>query len=64
MSDRKKLIEGIITNFQAMKNKMHARMMQREGEAKITHTQLFVLAIIEKNENLRIHYVCDLYLEC
>ncbi len=49
MENRKKLIEEIMANFHAMKNKMHVQGIQPGSKASITHSQLFVLAIIEKN---------------
>ncbi len=54
MTPRKQLIDEIMANFQAMKNKMHAQVGAHSSKLGITHSQLFVLAIIEKNQNIGI----------
>lgn len=52
MKNRKKLIEEIMANFHAMRNKMHTRVMQPMSKNRITHSQIFVLAIIEQHHNI------------
>ena len=52
MATRKKLVEEIIASFHAIKNKMHPRIMQLGGKGSITHSQLFVLAIIEQHHDI------------
>lgn len=54
MINRKKLIEEIMASFHAMKNKMHAKVMRRRDKDCITHSQLFVLAIIDQHRNIGI----------
>ncbi len=53
MTNRKKLIEEIMANFHAMGNKMQSHM-QLGREDCITHSQLFVLVIIEQHRNIGI----------
>lgn len=59
MENRKKLIEEIMTNFHAMKNKMHVQGAQTGSKDGITHSQLFVLAIIERNQNIGIKEISE-----
>lgn len=54
MANRKKLIEEIMATFHAMRNKMHVTMTQSGHKDSITHSQLFVLAIIEKCHDIGI----------
>jgi DNA-binding MarR family transcriptional regulator len=54
MEDRKKLIEEIMASFYAMKNKVYSNKSQSRSGAHITHSQLFVLGIIEKNNDIGI----------
>lgn len=54
MANRKKVIEEIMASFHAMRNKMHVTMAQSEPKDAITHSQLFVLAIIEKCHDIGI----------
>ncbi len=54
MTHRKQLIEEIMANSQAMKNIMHAKGAKDCAKAGITHSQLFVLAIIERHQNIGI----------
>ncbi len=54
MANRKELIEEIMASFYAMKNKMHAKVMRPGRKNYITHSQLFVLAIIERHHNIGI----------
>ncbi len=53
MTNRKKLIEEIMANFHAMRNKMQTHM-QLGREDYITHSQFFVLVIIEQHHNIGI----------
>lgn len=54
MANRKKMIEEIMACFHAMRNKMHAKIMQSGHKDFITHSQLFVLAIVEEHRNIGI----------
>ena len=54
MANRKKMIEEIMATFHAMRNKMHVTLMQSGHRDSITHSQLFVLAIIEKCHDIGI----------
>ena len=54
MTNRKKLIEDILANFHAMKNKMYPHFAQSGNKDRITPSQLFVLAIIERHQNIGI----------
>ncbi len=60
MANRKKLIEEIMAGFYAMKNKMHAKIMQPGRKDCITHSQLFVLAIIEEHRNIGIKEISNM----
>lgn len=57
MVNRKKLIEEIMASFHAMRNKMHAKIMRPEHKNCVTHSQLFVLAIIEQQQNIGIKQI-------
>lgn len=59
MTNRKKLIEQILGNFHAMKNKMHVQGVQPGNKHDITHSQLFVLAIIEHNQDIGIKEISE-----
>lgn len=52
MASRKKLIEEIMANFHALRNSMQSRLLPSKGKDGITHSQLFVLAIIERHRNI------------
>jgi MarR family 2-MHQ and catechol resistance regulon transcriptional repressor len=54
MTNRKKLIEEIMASFHAMRNKMYSHVAQSGSKDCITHSQLFVLAIIEQHRNIGI----------
>lgn len=41
-----------MANFHSMRNKMHAKIMQSGHKGRITHSQLFVLSIIEQHNNI------------
>lgn len=43
-----------MASFHAMRNKMHANVIQHRRKDCITHSQLFVLAIIERHRNIGI----------
>lgn len=43
-----------MASFHAMRNKMHANVIQHRRKDSITHSQLFVLAIIERHRNIGI----------
>lgn len=59
MPNRKKLIEEFMASFHAMKNKMHTQGIQPESKDHITHSQLFVLAIIERNRDIGIKEISE-----
>ncbi len=52
--ERKQLIEEIMANINAMKNRMHVKIMQQGKKNRIPHSQWFVLSIIEANKNIGI----------
>ena len=54
MKTRKQLIEEIMANINAMKHKMHVKMLARTHGNKITHSQWFVLSLIEAKQNMGI----------
>jgi len=54
MATRKQLIEEIMASFHAMKNKMITKMVHTGHAGGITHSQLFVLAIIEQHHHIGI----------
>lgn len=43
-----------MASFHAMRNKMHANVIQHRRKDSITHSQLFVSAIIERHRNIGI----------
>ncbi len=49
MTKRQKAIENILNNFQVIKNKMYFKFIS-EGAHHITHSQWFVLSIVEKTD--------------
>jgi DNA-binding MarR family transcriptional regulator len=53
-TNRVKLIEEIMESFHTIKNKMQAKVAQYEEKDCVTHSQLFVLAIIERRHNIGI----------
>jgi DNA-binding MarR family transcriptional regulator len=54
MSERKKLIEELIANFHAIRNKLHAKTMHTGSKGYLPHSQLYVLSIIEKTPEIGI----------
>ena len=52
MSNRKQLIEQILASLNAMKNKMHGKIVKGGRKSNITHSQWFALGIIECNKNI------------
>ncbi|MBX4200924.1 MarR family transcriptional regulator [Candidatus Parcubacteria bacterium] len=54
MKNRKKTIEEIMANFHAMKNKLQLKAIGLGAKDRITHSQWFVLCIIEANKNMGI----------
>ncbi len=54
MSSRKQLIEEIGASFHALRNKMQAKVIQPGLKDCITHSQLFVLSIVEQNHDIGI----------
>ena len=53
-TNRKKLIEEIMANINAMRNKMHVKIMQSGSKNMITHSQWFVLCLIQQHKNMGI----------
>ncbi|MDD2807659.1 MAG: MarR family transcriptional regulator [Patescibacteria group bacterium] len=54
MSNRKRKIEEILESFQAIKNKMQSNSTPPDYKDCVTHSQLFVLAIIRQHCNIGI----------
>jgi len=54
MDERRKIIEKIFEIFFALRHKVDARMRLLFEEQQITHSQWFVLHIIEKKESMNI----------
>jgi len=60
MKNRKQLIEEIMANLNAMKNKMQVKVMQQEKSNRITHSQWFVLCLINEHKNMGIKEVSNI----
>lgn len=60
MSNRKKLIEEITANSHALRGKMHVKNILHNDKDGITHSQLFVLAIIHQNQNIGIKEIAKM----
>lgn len=54
MKNRKKIIEEILADFQAMKNKIQNRVLQSEHDSPVTFSQWFVLVIIGQHSGIGI----------
>ncbi len=54
MLNRKKLIEEIMANINAMRNKIHFTITQKTAKHRITHSQWFALCLINEHKNLGI----------
>ncbi len=52
--ERKKTIEEIMASFQVMKNKFQMKALQTSDDSNVTHSQWFVLGIVEQNTNVGI----------
>lgn len=51
---RKQLIEEIMASINVMKNKMHAKILQNSFKHNITHSQWFVLSIIQEHRKISV----------
>ncbi len=60
MTERKELIEQIMANIYAMKNKMNVKMMSGGIKNRITHSQWFVLCLIGQHKNLGIKEISQI----
>ena len=60
MTNRKKIIQEIINNFQIMKNKMHAKFLS-ELKRNITISQWFALDIIERKPDEGIKEISNIF---
>lgn len=56
MTGRKQTIEAVLENFQAIKNKVQSAALSNNKDC-VTHSQLFVLAIIKQHCNIGIKEV-------
>ena len=59
MSDRMQLIEQIMHRFHAIRNQIKLRAMQLEHKNGITHSQWFVLMIIEHYKYMSIKEIAE-----
>ena len=57
MADRKKLIEEIEASFYAIKNKMRAKIARGRHKDCVTHSQFFVLTMIERRRDIGIRAI-------
>ncbi len=51
-TNRKKLLSEIMTNLNAMKNKIHGKIMHQGHSYNITHAQWFALVIIKAKKDM------------
>ncbi|MDE2001118.1 MAG: MarR family transcriptional regulator [Patescibacteria group bacterium] len=54
MADRKKVIREILENFQALRNKMHTRLIAPARMCKVTQSQFFILAMIARHKEMTV----------
>jgi DNA-binding MarR family transcriptional regulator len=54
MKKRKKIMEEIMVDFQAVGNKIQTKVLQSENDSLVTFSQWFVLSIIEQHCNIGI----------
>lgn len=60
MPKRKQLIEQIMADINAMKYKMHFAIMRKDAKKRVTHSQWFVVCLIEQHKNLGVKEISNM----
>jgi|SRR3989344_143879 len=60
MTERKRIIEEIMACLNATKNKMQFKVMAQGHKGRITHSQWFVLSMIEANKDMGIKDISNM----
>jgi|SRR3989344_9252830 len=60
MANRKKLIEDIMASFHALRHKILGQSAHKRGKKEVTHSQWFVLGVIEQCKGTGIKKVAEM----